>query len=163
MHVSNSRIVLRKDVFCAVGGYGSPHTTSYHADDFNLLLKVGPRGPCIVIREPCTLVKRDHESSISRNLTATANGMLGLVRSEYAGLYPGGKKRRIDRYACIGGLSSAYAVRYCWRGGQRKLALQLLSGAAPMVLAAVRKKLLRQFRHPSQSIVLPSEGAGSLS
>jgi glycosyltransferase involved in cell wall biosynthesis len=163
IHLSNSRIVMRRDVFSAVGGYGSPHTTSFNTDDFNLILKTGNQGPCFFIQKPFTVAKRDHESNISRNLTTTANAMLGLAYSEYAGLYPGGKERRLDRYANIGGASSAYAVRYCWRGGERKLALKVLTVSAPMVFAAVRKKLLRPFRPLTKPIILPVQGDRPLS
>ncbi len=154
----NSRIVVRKQVFEEVGGYRSNGKGNFRGDDFNLILKLSTYSPCIVVQKPFTVVKRVHSGSISRNLAATADDMLTIVRFEREGIYPGGKQRRKDRQACIGSLSSAYAMRYCWRGGERKTALRLLYGASPMVLAAIQRKISKPFRHAVQPIVLPDDG-----
>jgi hypothetical protein len=55
----------------------------------------------------------------------------------------------------IGGIASTWAVNHCWRGKKRKTALRLLWGAAPMVSAAVGKKLLNRVRKRARPIVLP--------
>ncbi len=154
---SNSRIIMRKDVFEKIGGYRSLLSAGFYSDDFNLILKAGTFSPCVVVRKPYTVAKREHAENSSGNLKATANAMLHVVDSERARVYPGGKQRRQDRYACIGGLTSAYAVRYCWRRKERRVALRLLLGSAPMVMGALRRKLLRGFGHPIQPIILPVE------
>jgi hypothetical protein len=86
---------------------------------------------------------------------AIADGILRLARAERLGQYPGGSERRSDRLALIGGRASNWAFRHCWRGRQRKLALRLLLGTAPMVFAAVWKRLVRYTRRPTPPIVLP--------
>jgi len=151
-----SQIVIRKSVFDKVGGYGNSGVVP-SPDDVNLLLKVGTYGPCIVVQKPYTFAYREYETQGKRNLKAIASGILGLARSEHQGRYPGGRKRRSARYAVIGGLAATYAVNYCWRGEQRKLALRLLLGTVPMVFAAICKKFLRYLRQPTQPIVLPEE------
>lgn len=153
--LSNSRIVIRKSVFDGAGGYGNNGVAAFPPDDFNLMLKVGTYGPCIIVQKPYTVAYRYHETNAVRNVKAVADGFLGLARYENQGRYPGGRERRWDRCALIGGVATTYAVRQCWAARQRKLALRLLAGTAPMVLAAVVKRTLRIFRKPVPSLVLP--------
>jgi hypothetical protein len=122
------------------------------------MLKIGTYGPCIIVQKPCTVGYREHETNAIRNVKAMAHGLLGLARFENQGRYPGGRERRWDRCALIGGVATTWAVRYCWAGRQRKLALQLLAGTAPMVFAAVVKRALRIVRKPVPSLVLPEGG-----
>lgn len=155
--LSNSRIVIRKSVFEGIGGYGNGGAKAFPPDDFNLLLKLGTEGPCILVQKPYTVAYREHQTNTLRDVKAVADGILGLARFENQGRYPGGSKRFWDRYAVIGGLASNWAFRHCWRRGHRKLALRLLLGTAPMVAAAVWKRLFRRFRKPPPVIVLPEE------
>ena len=150
-----SMYVIRKSVYDEIGGFRNSDSQTWWGDGFDFILKLGTRGPCIVIQKPHSFAYRLHETNSIRSLKHHADGMLGLVRSERQGQYPGGRKRRWDRYALIGGVSSTFAVLYCWRGGERKVALRLLFGTAPMVFAAAWTKFLRYFRKPAQPNVLP--------
>ncbi len=152
---SNSRIVIRKSVFDQLGGYRRNTPPSFPADDFNLLLKTTTCGPCMIVQEPYTVAYRRHDQNTIEKQEVIVEGILGLVRSERQGRYPGGNKSRWNRYALIGGVASTYSVRYCWRRGKRKLALRLLFGTVPMVLAASCKKFLRFSRKPTPAIILP--------
>jgi hypothetical protein len=76
-----------------------------------------------------------------------------VARSERRGEYPGGRERRWDRYVLIGGAASSWAVRHCWREGERKEALRLLYETAPMVLAAVTQRSLRAFSKVSALVL----------
>jgi glycosyltransferase involved in cell wall biosynthesis len=153
--VSSSQMVIRRSVVEEVGGFRNSTPQTFYNDDLNMMLKVGTRGPCVVIQKPFTVGYRQHEGNSIRRVKGIADGLLLLARAERLGQYPGGRERRSDRYALIGGRSSTWALRSCWRGGQRKLALRLLAGTAPMVLAAVWKRCVRYMRKPTQSIILP--------
>jgi glycosyltransferase involved in cell wall biosynthesis len=155
--VTNSRIVIRKSVFDEIGGYGNKGEPAFPADDFNLIFKVGTHGPCIVIQEPITIVRRMHATNFVRDVGAVVGGTLGLVRLDKQGRYPGGKRHRMGRYAVIGGFSLIWAINYCWRTKQRWQAVRLLAGTAPMVAVAVWKRILRSFRTATPLIVLPEE------
>jgi hypothetical protein len=48
-------------------------------------------------------------------------------------------------------------MRRCWRAGDRRLALRLLFGTAPMVFAAVVKRSLRVFRKAARPVVLAEQ------
>jgi glycosyltransferase involved in cell wall biosynthesis len=153
-------IVVRKSVFDAVGGLRNSTPETWYCDDNTLLLKVGTRGQSILIENPCISAYRQHDDNSTKNTEAVANALIKLANSERHGDF-GGKERRADRYAYIGGRAAAWAFHYCWRAGHRKLALKLLSGTAPMVSMAVLRKFLRKFRPPAESIVLEAHGAKS--
>jgi glycosyltransferase involved in cell wall biosynthesis len=150
----NSKLVIRKTVFDQAGGFRKSTPQTFHNDDLYFVLKTGVYGPCLALQKPYTVAYRLHEDNSIRNVKAIADGILRLAWLEHQGQYPGGSNRRWDRYAIIGGRASTWAYRYCWRGGERKLALRLLLGTAPMVFAAVCKKIARLFRKPAQPIIL---------
>jgi glycosyltransferase involved in cell wall biosynthesis len=145
-------IVVRKTVFDEVGGMRNSSPQTFHNEDSHLLLKLGNYSPCIVINEPCTTAYRKHATSSTSNVTAIADGWRRLARAERSGEYQG--ENRWGRYAVIGGRSLQWALRYCWRGGQRKLALQLIFETAPMIVVALSDKLLRRFRKTGPPILL---------
>lgn len=150
----NSKLVVRTSLVRAMGGFRNSTLENWYNDDLNTMLLMGTQSPCIVLRKPYTVAYRKHDANSLHSVKAVADGILVLARSERRGEYPGGVKRLVDRYAVIGGRASTWAFRYCWRGGERKLALRLLFGTAPMVLAAVAKKLQRQFVKPIQPVVM---------
>ncbi len=157
--LSSSRIVIRKSVFDEVGGLRKTTPATFHLDSLNLILKVGIYGPCMVVQQPCTVAYRHHEANSIRSLAPIADGILVLARSESQGQYPGGRKRRRDRYACIGAIALSWAISYCLRARRWKLALRLLWGTAPMALAAVWKKALTRWRKRVQPVVLSEQGS----
>ena len=146
-------IVVRKSVFDEVGGLRNSTPQTFHGDDTNLLLKVGTYGPCIVIDKPCTSAYRLHGKNSTKNLKAIATLSCDWPIPN-ATEDSRGKRTSIERYAYIGGRAASWAFNYCWRGGQRKLALQLLGGTAPMVATAMWKKFLRKFRTVPDPIVV---------
>ena len=150
----NSGFTIRKSVFDEVGGFRNSTPQTFHLDDLHIKLKVGTYGPFIAVQKPYIVAYRMHEGNSIRNFKAITNGILAIARSERQGEYPGGTRRLWDRYAALGELALKYAL-FSWRQGQRKLALRLLLGTAPMAFAAMWKKYLRYFRKPAQPIVLP--------
>src|SRR3984893_15581098 len=147
-------IVVRKSVFDEVGGMRNSTPETFYGDDTNLLLKVGTYGPCVVIDQPYTSVYRQHGKNSSKDVKAIATAILQLARTERRGGFSGGKERRFDRYTYIGGRAASWAINYCWRNGQRILALKLLAGTASMVMAAAGCTFLRLFRHSEPEIIL---------
>jgi len=154
LRLSSSRIVLRRSVFDEVGGLRNTTAATFHLDSLNLILKVATYGPCVVVRQPCTVAYRHHETNAIRSLGPITDGILALARSEHQGQYPGGSKRRRDRYACIGGVALSWAVSHCLRERRWKLAFRLLRDTTPMGLAAIWKKVLTSLRKPTEAIVL---------
>ena len=133
--LSNSRIVLRRSVFEEVGGVRNSTPTTFHLDDFNLILKTGTYGPCAIVKTPATVAYRLHESNSIRSAEAMARGILSLVSAERASQYPGGKSRRFARYACIGGIAQLWTMQ-AFKARQFRIAAGLLRRTAPMIAAA---------------------------
>lgn len=155
---TNSRMVLKKSVFDEVGGFRKDTTPqNFHNDDMYIALKVGTYGPCIVMKSPNTVAYRMHETNSIKGVNLIAEGLIRLADAERRGEYPGGSERRSERYAVIGGRSSSWAYRYCWRNGQYKMALKLLANTAPMVAAAVWGKFMRRFQEPPIPALLREE------
>jgi glycosyltransferase involved in cell wall biosynthesis len=154
LNLSSSRIVLRKSVFDEVGGLRNTTASSFHLDSHNLILKVGTYGPCIVVRQPDTVAYRHHATNTIRNLEPIADGILELARSEHQGKYPGGSKRRRDRYACIGAIAFSWTFDHFLRGRRWDLSVRLLRETAPMILTALFRKVSVSLRKPTQAIAL---------
>lgn len=153
---TNSRMVLKRSVFEEVGGFRKDTTPlTFHNDDMHIALKVGTYGPCIIMKSPNTVAYRMHETNSIKGINLIAEGLIRLAEAERRGEYPGGDDRRQERYAVIGGRSSSWAYRYCWRNGQYRMALKLLIKTAPMVAAAVWGKFMRRFQEPATPVLLP--------
>jgi glycosyltransferase involved in cell wall biosynthesis len=150
-----SMYLIKKSVYDKIGGFRNSDARTWWGDSFDFILKLGTFGPMIIIKTPHTIAYRLHEGNSIRNLLQHADGMLGVARAERHGLYPGGPKRRWERYALIGGISLTYAVNHCWRNGARKAAIRLLLGTAPMIFAAVVRRSLRAFQKTPRPVVIP--------
>jgi glycosyltransferase involved in cell wall biosynthesis len=161
--LSNSRIVVRKSLYEKVGGARNSSPTTFHCDDYHLILKIGTYGPCIVVLNPITVAYRWHDSNSVRSVKAMGAGIRALIRSEHKGEYPGGVRRKCARYACIGGLAQLW-VRKAWKARQYRDGLSLLLRSFPMIAGAVCKKIiskyLQKLRRP-QFLTDPMEGFDS--
>jgi glycosyltransferase involved in cell wall biosynthesis len=151
--LSNSRIVIRKSVFEKMGGLRRTTPATFHLDDFNLVLKVGTEGPCVVLLQPETVAYRTHGTNSIRDPRAMVNGILSIIDAEKNGEYPGGKQRKWDRYACIGGISQLWVLRslQAKKPGQ---ALRVFFNSAPMLAAAVYRKVRLKFCKKTPEIVI---------
>ena len=154
--LSNSRIVIRKSAFQKMGGLRHTTPSTFHLDDFNLILKVGTEGPCVVLLQPETVAYRTHGANSIRDPRAMVNGILSIIDSEKKGEYPGGKERKWDRYACIGGISQLWVLRslQARKPGQ---ALRVFFNSAPMLAAAVYRKIRLKFCKKTPALVISKD------
>jgi glycosyltransferase involved in cell wall biosynthesis len=151
--LSNSRIVIRKAVFEKMGGLRKTTPSTFHLDDFNLILKVGTEGPCVVVLQPKTVAYRTHGTNSIRDPRAMINGILSIIDSEKNGEYPGGRERKWDRYACIGGISQLWVLRSL-QAGKPGQALRLFFNSVPMLTAAVYRKFRLKFCEKTPTTVI---------
>jgi len=145
-------IVVKRSVFVDVGGMRNSSPETFYNEDSHLLLKLGTYGPCVIINQPVTTAYRKHAANSTGNIVAIAHAWLCIARAERRGEYQG--RDKWGRYALIGGRTLQWAVRYCWPGRQRKLAIELLFGTLPMIAVALVNKLLRTFRRTDPPILL---------
>jgi glycosyltransferase involved in cell wall biosynthesis len=145
-------IVVKRSVFVDVGGMRNSSPETFYNEDSHLLLKLGTYSPCVIINQPVTTAYRKHAANSTGNIVAIAHAWLCIARAERRGEYQG--RDKWGRYALIGGRTLQWAVRYCWPGRQRKLAIELLFGTLPMIAVALVNKLLRTFRTTDPPILL---------
>jgi glycosyltransferase involved in cell wall biosynthesis len=154
--LSNSRIVIRKSVLEEMGGLRQTTPSTFHLDDFHLVLKVGTNGPCVVLMQPKTVAYRAHSANSIRDPRAMVDGILSIIDSEKKGEYPGGRERKWDRYACIGGISQLWVLRslQARKPGQ---ALRVLFNSAPMLAAAAYRKIRLKFCKKTPTFVISED------
>jgi GT2 family glycosyltransferase len=152
--LSNSRIVIRRTLFEKMGGLRETSPSTFHLDDFNLVLKVGNRGPCVVLLQPETVAYRTHETNSIRDPRAMVDGILRLIASEKRGEYPGGPERKRDRYACIGGIAQFWVLQSL-KARKPGQALRLFFNSVPMLAAAVTRKIRLLFRQKTPPVLVP--------
>ena len=145
-------IVVKRSVFVDVGGMRNSSPETFYNEDSHLLLKLGTYSPCVIINQPVTTAYRKHATNSTGNIVAIAHAWLCIARAERRGEYQG--RDKWGRYALIGGRTLQWAVRYCWPGRQRKLAIELLFGTLPMIAVALVNKLLRTFHRTDPPILL---------
>ena len=152
--MSSSKIVIRKSVFDQVGGLRMSSPKTFHCDDYNLIFRTGTSGPCIVIVQPTTVAYRIHSTNAIHNIEPMINGMVALVDAEKNGKYPGGRARRMERYARIGGPTQQW-IRKAVKGGRPGLGFRLLKVAWPMIMVCAAQKAWQGLLRPTKSIFLP--------
>jgi len=65
--VSCSNIVIKKDIFEREGGLlrsSTPET--FHMDTFDMLLRFGVLGPCVIVKKPVTVGYRSHVGNVKK-------------------------------------------------------------------------------------------------
>jgi glycosyltransferase involved in cell wall biosynthesis len=155
--ISSSNIVIRKSVFDQAGGLRMSTPKTFHCDDYNLLFQTGTSGPLVVVMQPTTVAYRVHSTNAIHNIEAMINGLVALADAERNGKYPGGKARRIERYARIGGPVQLW-VRNAVKGGRLGLAFRLLKNTWTMLLVCIAQKAWQGLLHrPIKSMFLPKD------
>ena len=145
VYKSNSTIVIRRDVFQDVEGFRYKPLPTFPCDDADFLLRVGVRGPALVIIKPSTVGYRTHEGNVVHEIERLVESVLSVIRSEKAGIYPGGRARLLDRYGFIGGMVFNWTKKAFSRGCVIP-GLRLFATGFPMVVAGGLRKLLIQLR-----------------
>jgi hypothetical protein len=155
--LSCSRMVIRRAVFEAASGLRNA-LRAFPLDDHHLMLSVGTSGPCLVVRQPTTVAHRVHKTNTSHDVEYIVNGVSSLIRFERLGKYPGGRARRFDRRASLGGLA------WCWVNHARErrrygLACGLFVQSSPLIVAGAIKKVRARLRGGSFPVRVSPLGA----
>ena len=154
--LGHSKIVIRKSIFQEVGGQRNSTPETFHLEDYHMMLRTGTYGPCVIVKQPTTILYRRHATNSLHNIEASVRGVFSLINSEHRGDYPGGRSRRFARYARIGG--SAYEwIWKAWANHLPGLAFRLLISSSPMIMAAALRKLWFLFNRTTTPVILPYE------
>src|SRR5262249_24811946 len=103
--VSCSIIVIARAAYEGCYGLHLKTPKAFPMDTFDMLLRFGIVGPCVVVQEPVTVLYRMHDRNAVRDVQGILDGALTVIATERQGQYPGAARRRFARYAVIGGMS----------------------------------------------------------
>jgi glycosyltransferase involved in cell wall biosynthesis len=147
-----SALVVDRKAFGKVGGWPGGIA---HNEDHDLILRLGESGRTIQVLSPCTTFHRGHADSLNNRISEAIGDLYTLFRKERAGEYPGGRHRRFERRALIGGYVVYWAKRAI-KSGLYRDAVKLLADGWPLALAAVTRRLsvLLRGRHPCETIAV---------
>lgn len=131
-------IVISRKAFLDVGGW-TPGI--FHLDDVDMVSKLGYCGKCILVYSPYTALYRMHAENTVNFVPPFLRSARLIIGRERAGLYPGGRKKKLERYAFHGGMVFFW-TRKGLEAGLYAGALRLAACGWPMVMAAVLRKSL---------------------
>lgn len=149
--MSQSRIVMQKAVFDDL--HREKQEEPFILNDYHLVLLAGVCGPCVIVKSPTTALYRQHPTQATKNVEKMSRGILQLV--EYL-RGSASRSRRLDRYAYLGGPVKEW-FRKAVDAQHPELAIKLLVNGWPMMAAATARKLLVQFRRPTNLQILSME------
>lgn len=151
---SASAIVVDRCTFLAAGGWTED---IFPMDDLDLIAKLGYSGEAVQILDPPAIGYRLHAANTVQQVQRCMHMIFAIVQKEKRWEYPGGKGRRFERYALIGG-ASWFWIKKGFRNRFYAEALQLLARTWPLVGASalLRISLLLRGKSRLESISLGS-------
>lgn len=139
---SASAMIVERKIFNSVGGWTEG---TFPADDQDLLLKLGCAGPVVQITAPPTSAYRFHEGNATRSVLPLVGACHYLLSRERQGYYPGGRERRLERHAVVGGFAF-FMVKRAWQSHLYPAGFRLLAAGWPMVSAAILRRCIALLR-----------------
>lgn len=133
--------VCRREAYQRAGGCLE---RDINGTDSDVLLKMGVEPGFVRVHEPPLLAYRQHDGAVTTNPQKGYDGMLSLLQSERAGVYPGGPGRRHQRLAQILIRVRAVSVR-CVNAGRADLGWSLYGRAFWWNLTSGRLRYLLAF------------------
>jgi GT2 family glycosyltransferase len=149
-----SVVVAKKSVFEQAGGLRQSTATTFHMDLVDTMLRIGVYGPCVVMKWPATVAYRVHQTNSCRDVRGVANGVFPIIEAERRGQYPGGRSRRFDRYACIGGVAWLW-FKYALADGQMRVVGKYMLHCTPMIAAGALKRIRARLRGRTRPVCVP--------
>ncbi|MBK9992049.1 MAG: glycosyltransferase family 2 protein [Verrucomicrobia bacterium] len=134
---SASAMVIDRETFNLVEGWTAG---TFPADDQDLLFKLGCSGPAVQVLTPETSAYRLHANNTTRSILSLVEASHCLLKREKNGQYPGGRCRRFDRRAAMGGFLFFMATQ-TWRNQLRRDSRKLLAAGWRMIFAAILRRI----------------------
>jgi glycosyltransferase involved in cell wall biosynthesis len=133
---STSALVVNRSTFWSVGGWSQG---IFYQDIQDLLTKLGVSGKMVFLLEPGTVWYRMHSTNAVHKVSLFVEGIHVLLANARSGLYPGGRKRWVERSAWFGGLIF-YWTKEAIRTRRYRDGFNLLASGWWMIfLAAIRR------------------------
>ncbi|MEP0859807.1 MAG: glycosyltransferase family 2 protein [Ignavibacterium sp.] len=146
VYSSSSMIVIKKEYFYKIGGF-KPYEPKggFFLDDLDFMLRAGTISPAIIIFEPYQFAYRTHAENSVKNLRRVIKSLNYLIDEEKKGLFAGGKERKFDRHAIIGGPCYFWLFK-ALANGIIKDSIKFFFRAYPYILKGLLKKIRNKFR-----------------
>jgi len=104
VYSSSSMIVIKRDFFFNLGGFRKYYEKKdFFLDDIEFMLRAGTISPAIIVYEPLQFGYRHHSENSVKNLTRVLNSLSYIIENENNDKYAGGRGRKFERHAIIGG------------------------------------------------------------
>jgi GT2 family glycosyltransferase len=133
----------------AVGGW-DPELRS--VEDYDLIWRLGVSGPIVYVTEPVVTLHRAHARQTTQQGARLLAGVQMLVDMARAGRYPGGRRRALERWACVGGCVAYWVATLRRRHRRETLGLLLRSWPYVAAALAVRARAVVRGRRPSRTL-----------
>lgn len=135
-HNSASALVVERLAFQSVGGW--PEEV-FPMEDQELAFRLGDTGRTVQILSPATVLYRSHASNTVNHVPPFLSSLRQMLERERHALYPGGERRRFERYSLLGGLVFFWTRRAIGSGMLREAVSLLASGWPLVVVASTRR------------------------
>lgn len=133
---NTSTLVVERSTFWSAGGW-SPDI--FYQDIQDLVTKLGESGKMILVLAPDTVWYRMHLTNAVSKVLPFVEGIFVLLGKARAGLYPGGRKRWVERSTWFGGLIF-YWTKTAMRAGLYRDGFRLLVSGWWMILFAIIRR-----------------------
>ncbi len=134
--------VICRRAFHDVGGWSR---RIFHLDLNDLVAKLGYSGNSILVCSPYTMLYRLHAANSIQFVPPFLRSGHLMINIERAGLYPGGRRKRFERYAFLGG-TIFYWARVGLKAGLYRASLHLAVRGWAMILVAIMHRSIARFR-----------------
>jgi glycosyltransferase involved in cell wall biosynthesis len=147
-----SKLVIKRSVAISKGVFRS-EATAWPFDITDMLLIMGDCSPFVIVNQPLSVAYRIHAMNTISRTEYMIQSFPCLMKLEHSGSYPGGKARRFERWAIIGGMG----LHWAYVGFKQKkisIAVNLLWKCSPMVVTAILRKFRQIFIPKTSSIII---------
>lgn len=117
----------------------------FHLDTVDYTTKLGCSGRTILICSPPTVLYRAHAGNSVNTVPPFVRMAIRLLAKERAGEYPGGRQRRFDRQAWLGGVTFFW-IKRALRAGIYLGALRLVGAGWRVITIACYQRVLARIR-----------------
>ncbi len=156
---SCSTFVIERELLKAVGAWSDIE----YLDIVDLVRRLGYSGHAIMICWPQTVLFRIHAANSIHRVGPFIRATQQMIDREKNGLYPGGQKRRLERYAWLGTLVACHVKRGL-QSGLWKDSVGLAVSGCSMIGAAILQRLKVSVvgRHSVETLTLAPCSARSV-
>jgi glycosyltransferase involved in cell wall biosynthesis len=134
--MNSSSLVVRRSAFWSAGGWSQG---IFYQDMQDLMTKLGVSRKMVLVLSPGTVWYRMHLTNAILKVSPFLKGIRVLMAKARSGAYPGGRERRMARWAWFGGLIF-YWTKEAMRTGIYREGFQLLAAGWWMILVAVIRR-----------------------